>query len=169
MIDLNNYQFSFEINDLPPILANDMYFAVPRKINKIKKDGTPYTRMMATTASTPALKNYQSTMKNLLDNLIPEEVRVKLYELFHRRTEKDYGIELHIQHEVPESKLWEFDVSNTVKSLEDCIVRRIGVDDKYTTSIHVEKRINSEVENWKVRVYYRVVEVQRLKGEYHEE
>lgn len=169
MIDLNDYQFSFQINNLPPVLANDMYFAVPKKLNRTRKDGTPYIKMMATTASTPALKNYQYAMGELLTDLIPDEMQIRLYELFHRRTEKDYGIELHIQHEVPESKLWEFDVSNTIKSLEDCIVRRLGVDDKYTVGIYTEKKINSEVENWRVRVHYEVVRVQRLRGDYYED
>ena len=162
MIKMDDYSFSLRITGVPPILANDMYFSVPKKYNKTRKDGTTYTRMMATTAATPALKTYQATMSAMLDQIIDETTVQRFKEFFHRRTEKDYGIRLTITHSVPSSKFFDYDLSNTIKSFEDCLVKRLKVDDKYTTEIIMKKVLDDDAElGWVIDCKYELVEVEK--------
>jgi hypothetical protein len=162
----STYKLDFVIKNIPPVLTNDMYFSVPKKVNKVRKDGTPYQKWMATTAATPALKKYQLTMEELLSTIIDEQSQLHFYELFHKRTNKDYGVILRIDHYVPENKIFDFDLSNTIKAFEDCLVRRLKVDDKYTITLITTKSINMcPANNWIIHTEYSIRSIRRVYEE----
>lgn len=126
----------FKITGIEPISTNDMYFAVPMKSKKNPN------RMWATTARTPALKNYQSLMKDKLS-----EIQTNNSKLIDYMTEqvgsKYYKINSKYIIRTSDKKFYlTQDSSNCIKALEDCIVRYVfnkKIDDNIVNRLVVEK------------------------------
>lgn len=145
MNDLN-LSIEFDINGIEPVLANRMYFAVPKK----KRDG----KYWATIASSWYLKNYQKIMKEVLKDALPDEVTKDFRYYFSTGV---YDIEVVTTHYVPKKKFYESDVSNMIKSYEDCIATHLGIDDSRTRKYTVEK-VPILSDEWKIHTTMILVE-----------
>lgn len=130
-----------------PVFTNKMYRAVSAKSSK-RNSG--YWAVMA---RTDALKNYQYLMKTELPKLIPED-KLKLF-VDTYNTGK-YDIQVESVHYFNYKRFYEVDVSNLIKSYEDCIVKFIGIDDSRTTRYIVEK-IPTDRNDWIIKTTMKLV------------
>ena len=137
-----SYSFEFEIENPKLISVNEQYMHPVRKT----KNG----RYVSYFAPSPYLKEVQKFYKDVLSEKIPDEDIEKLKETI---STKDDGVELTIIVGLPRSDILEYDASNFIKALEDCIVSRTKIDDSRHFKVSIEKRsYDSEDNRWIVKV-----------------
>lgn len=137
-----SYSFEFEIENPKLISVNEQYMHPVRKT----KNG----RYVSYFAPSPYLKEVQKFYKDVLSEKIPDEDIEKLKETI---STKDDGVELTIIVGLPRSDILEYDASNFIKALEDCIVSRTKIDDSRHFKVSIEKRnYESEDNRWIVKV-----------------
>jgi len=125
------------------ISTNDMYMHPVRKTSK--------GHYMSYFAKTSKLKELQEFYKNLFDEIITDD-QVRELNLFTSES-KTNGILLRVEYGIPVKELNEHDVSNFIKSIEDCIVSRTKVDDSRNLKVIAEKKIYESEENeWIMRI-----------------
>lgn len=146
------------ITDIKPISTNEMYFSVPKKCTKYKKNGEKYTFNWATHARTPKMKNYQLAMGLVLNREISNKDVLEIKEIVGKNNINNRIIKLRISHITNQSNYNDYDVSNTIKAFEDCLVKRIGIDDRYTGSVEVEKLVNNAMNTWGTIANYSIYE-----------
>lgn len=122
---------AFEILSPKVMSTNDMYMHPVRKC----KDG----RYRSFVCKSPSLKEFQAWYEEKLKECIDDE-SVTLLQTIVKGGDLN-GLSLKIEYGMPENELYEHDASNFIKSIEDCIVKRIGVDDSRNLSVSVEKRV----------------------------
>lgn len=131
---LSNKSIEFEVVGAPRIVpTNAMYFAVPMKSKK-----NP-SKMWATMARSPRLKEFQSSMKNFYKELLQNDASLSstIDLLVNQVNSGHYGI----------YSVYKFcnineDVSNCVKALEDTIISDLfnhRIDDKQVDYIALAK------------------------------
>lgn len=137
----------FKITGIEPISTNDMYFAVPMKSKKNPN------RMWATTARTPALKEYQRVLQDKLSviktenselvDYMTEKVASKYYKINSKYVIRTSNKQFYLTQ----------DSSNCVKALEDCIVKYLfnkKIDDNVVNRLVVEKIYSPVVEDFEI-------------------
>lgn len=120
---------SFEIEEPKLLSVNEQYI---HPVRKSKRGG-----YFSYFAPSPALKELQAFYQEVLPEKISDEDIAKLKEYVEQG--KDYGLELEIIIGMPIKKLDDADASNLIKSIEDCIVKRTGIDDSKNYRVTVEK------------------------------
>lgn len=134
----------FEIDNPKLISTNEMYMHPVRKT----KRGS-YTSYVC---KSPYLKEVQEFYKEVLSEKISDEAVMKL------KSEVDsgngnIGIVLTIHAGFPRKDLYEYDASNFIKALEDCIVNRTKIDDSKNLRVSISKDLfESENGDWKLYV-----------------
>lgn len=129
----------FEVNEPAILSTNDMYYHPVRK--------TKSGKYMSYFAPSSSLKKLQSFYKEILDDCITEK---EIQDLKKFVNESKYnGIKLILEFGIPDNQILDYDSSNLVKSIEDCIVRKTSIDDSYHFSVQVEKMI---FDHWVLKV-----------------
>lgn len=142
----------FEIVNPKLISTNDMYMHPVKKC----KNG----RYTSYTCKAPYLKELQEFYQEKLGELIRDED----IEILKSEVSKDVGVKLEIELGMPKLSIYANDASNFIKSLEDCVVNRIGVDDKYNLEVSIVKTIHeSEIDEWILKVRISSVECKIYK------
>lgn len=140
----------FEIVNPKLISTNDMYMHPVKKC----KNG----RYTSYTCKAPYLKELQEFYQEKLGELIRDED----IEILKSEVSKDVGVKLEIELGIPKLSIYANDASNFIKSLEDCVVNRIGIDDKYNLEVSISKRVyepeDSENEEWILKIRISSVE-----------
>lgn len=136
-------EVSFTIEDPKIISVNDQYIHPVRK--------TKSGRYVSYFAKSPYLKEVQSFYEDSLKDLISDNDIEKFKSFV--ENDKDNGIQLYIILGIPSSDIRENDASNYIKSIEDCIVSRTGIDDSMNYRVIVEKRkYDNEEGKWILKV-----------------
>lgn len=136
-----NFSIEFEVFDPKLISVNDQYMHPVRK--------TKSGRYMSYVCKSPSLKEFQEFYKESLSQLIKEEDINEIQEFL--RTTFRSGLCLSIEIGLPPRELYEHDVSNWIKALEDSISTRTGIDDSKNLRVVVEKKYTND-ETWWLRV-----------------
>ena len=102
---------------------------------------------MSYVCKSESLKKLQEFYKDKLSELITDKDIDSISSVL--SSDKSYGLSLTLCVGVPNSELFEHDISNYIKSLEDCIVKRIKIDDSRNLEVHAIKCVSDE---WKLSV-----------------
>lgn len=146
----------FEIDNPKLISTNEMYMHPVRKT----KRGS-YTSYVC---KSPYLKEVQEFYKDLLSKKISDE-DVESLRLEIKEGNGDVGIELSIRAGFPRTDLYEYDASNFIKALEDCIVTRIKIDDSKNLKVSISKELfESDNGDWKLYVRINSTNLSNYKG-----
>lgn len=141
---------SFELTDPKLISVNEQYMHPVRKC----KNG----RYTSYVCKSPYLKEVQSYYSDVLDNVILDS-EVESVREFIDKDPKNSGLSLEIYLGIPESEIYDHDVSNFIKAFEDCLSRRLGVDDKFNLKVSISKEeVHGDV--WKMKVRISTVHLQ---------
>lgn len=144
---MNKLFIEFEIDNPKLISVNDQYIHPVRKT----KNG----RYLSYFAPSPYLKEVKAFYEEILKDKISDEDIIKIQD-FIASSDKIYGLSLEIIYGIPLKSIRNDDASNYIKSLEDCIVRRTGVDDSIHYKVSAEKRIfESDDNHWIIRILIR--------------
>lgn len=128
------------------ISTNDAYYHPVRK--------TKSGRYMSYVCKSESLKKLQKFYEEVLSSEISDEDILALKEQLNSLP--NLGIKLILKVGTPSKEIFEHDVSNYVKAIEDCLVKRIGVDDSHNTELHIEKQFSEE---WKLQIVISVVPI----------
>lgn len=128
----------FIIKDPPIISVNAMYFHYPvrGKIRSIKSDPLK------------ALQKYYE--KELKEDISDDDVQ--LLKTFLEEDKKNNGLMITLEFGLPRKNMRRCDVSNYVKAIEDCIVKRTGIDDKHHLKVVAYKSISPDNELKYIRI-----------------
>lgn len=132
---------TFEIKSPKLISVNEQYMHPVRKCN----DG----RYRSYVCKAPYLKEVQEFYKEILENVLTE----KDVKEFKGAVGKDTstGLKLGLQVGMPMSEIYEHDISNLIKAVEDCIAKRLKIDDKHNFEVAICKQVVPENE-WYLKV-----------------
>lgn len=119
----------FAVKDPRLVSNNDMYMHPVRKT----KRGTYVSYF----CKSPSLKELSQFYEEVLSTLILEES----IEFLKKEVSDGKGINLKLEIGMPRNELYEHDVSNYIKAIEDCITNRTGVDDRYNLTVSISKSI----------------------------
>lgn len=133
--------------------TNDMYMHPVRKC----KDG----RYRSYVCKAPYLKTLQEYYKDKLSTSVPDEFILDAQEFI--KIQESSGLELTIQVGIPSKEIYEHDVSNFIKSLEDCISTRLSIDDSRNIKVSIEK-LTSHDDNWYLKVYIGPYSIKSFEG-----
>lgn len=158
---MNEVSIEFEIEDPMLISVNDQYMHPVRKT----KSGKYYSYF----APTPYLKKLKSYYEEMLSQKISdsdiEDIKnvINSYE-----GKKEGGIDLSIELGLPLEDVRNHDISNFIKALEDCIVKRTGIDDSRNYKVSIEEKLYANSEGtWMLRVTYKPCKIKiYVKDEY---
>ena len=89
------------------------------------------------------LREFQDAMREYLIEAISDEEVASLKE---ELKNPKMVIHLRIKYGFESSTFFREDASNYVKAIEDCISRRIGIDDSRNCKVYVEKELSEETE-----------------------
>lgn len=131
---------SFEIENPELVSVNEQY------IHPVKKGKSGrYTSYFVKSAKLKKMQEfYENTLKEKITDEDIAELKIKLSQ--HPYT----GLELRIFIGMPGNEINDHDVTNYVKALEDCIVKRTGIDDVKDYRVIAEKQISND--KWMIRV-----------------
>lgn len=134
----------FEIDNPKLISVNEQYMHPVRKT----KRGS-YTSYVC---KSPYLKEVQEFYKEVLSEKISDD-DIEVLQSEVSSGGGNVGVELTIRVGLPRKDIYEYDISNFIKSLEDCIVARIKIDDSRNLKVSISKNLfESESEDWKLYV-----------------
>lgn len=139
--------------DNPKVIStNDMYMHPVRKT----KRGSYSSYVVRS----PYLKEVQEFYKKILENEITEEQ----IENLKSQIDKSHGVKLSLLFSICQKDLYEYDVSNLIKAIEDCISRRIRIDDSYNLEVYSSKSFLEDHEEikWRLKI---IIEVKELNYE----
>ena len=140
---MENYSIEIELESPELISVNEQYMHPVRKT----KTGKYYSYF----APAPKLKKVQEYFRNELSEKIKDEDIEKL-KIF-VESSKGCGLKFTMILGLPEVDLREYDISNFIKSTEDCLVTRTGIDDSRHYRIEAEKRLfSSEDNHWMLTI-----------------
>lgn len=135
-------RIQYRIVGVKPCSTNDMYFSMPIQSKyKTYKNGKP--RLSTRKIRTPELKKFQEVMSHELSSRIPDEF---VEECQSKIGSGQYCIKLSIYVGMPEDNYKTSDSSNYIKAYEDCISRRLGVDDSHNNSVSSTKYLSTDWE-----------------------
>lgn len=131
------------------ILTNPKLISVNEQyMHPVKK--TKSGRYTSYVCKSPYLKEVQSYYVDVLKKCISDEAVESLSKEVERFSS---GLELEIVLGLPRKDFYEYDVSNFIKALEDCIVVRTGVDDSCNFKVSILKQLYlSENDDWRMKV-----------------
>jgi len=131
----------FTIDNPKLISVNEQY------MHPVKK--TKSGRYTSYVVKSPYLKEVQEYYNNLLNEIISDEDIKKLQEEV--SDEKLTGLALEIRLGLPRKDIYENDMSNYIKAYEDCISRRLKIDDSRNLLVSIEEQLyESEDNRWKI-------------------
>ena len=134
------------------ISINEQYIHPVRKT----KRGT-YTSYFA---KSPYLKEVQQYFEEVLAEKVTEEDICKLKE----EVNETNGVFLSLKLGLPRKDFYEYDLSNFVKSVEDCLVKRIKIDDSRNVKLDISKVLyNSANNDWRLDVKVSSIEIEKLE------
>lgn len=127
------------------ISVNDQYMHPVRK----SKSG----RYVSYVCKSPDLKEVQQYYSEVLSESIKDE-EVQILRDFINENPKGRGLSLEMHLGMPESQIYEHDISNFIKAVEDCISTRLKIDDKYNLSVYISKYVLSSEDTgkWEMKV-----------------
>lgn len=133
---------------IKPTSSNELYMAVSRK----RGVGAFLTKR-------PEYRKFEEDMRVVLEQRISKDEIVALQE----ELKNDYklSLELVIRIGMSETDFYRSDISNAIKSTEDCLKSHIGVDDTRNTVVIAQKYILAEAESiddWKLDITISTVE-----------
>lgn len=131
----------FTVDKAKLISINEQYMHPVRK--------TKRGRYVSYFAPTPYLKEVKQFYKEVLSEKITDDQVVELQNALGDKYKE--GLSLEIVIGVPGCNWKDSDVSNFIKSLEDRIVERTGIDDSRNFKVSAEK-VHTEGEEYSVRV-----------------
>lgn len=141
----------FEIENPKMISINEQY------LHPVKKTKTG--RYVSYFCASPLLKELQEFYKEILQEKIPDSFVEQLKQII---IDKSDGISLELEIGMPESEILEWDISNFVKAIEDCIVKRMGIDDNRHYYVTAKKTIyESETKAWILKVLYHTTTLEK--------
>lgn len=111
------------------ISVNDQY------MHPVKKTKTG--RWVSYTCKSPSLKAYQKYYKEILDEQIDEDFINALKTWIDE--DKSHGLSLEISVGIPKKEIYQHDASNFIKSFEDCLSERLGIDDSRNILVQICK------------------------------
>lgn len=128
------------------ISVNEQYMHPVRK--------TKSGRYTSYVCKSPYLKEVQSYYSEKLKELISDE---EVETLKKEVVKYDVGVCLEIFVGLPRKEFYEYDVSNFIKALEDCIVSRVKIDDSHNFKVSIIKSVTNPLgdedeENWRLKV-----------------
>lgn len=139
-----NLVIEFEIDNPKLISVNEQYMHPVRK--------TKRGRYTSYVCKSPYLKEVQEFYKEVLSEKISDD-DVEDLQSEVSSGGGNVGVELTIRVGLPRKDIYEYDISNFIKSLEDCIVARIKIDDSRNLKVSISKNLfESESEDWKLYV-----------------
>lgn len=144
----------FELVNPKLISVNEQYMHPVRK----SKSG----RYVSYVCKSPYLKEVQSYYTDVLSEKISDE-DINNLKLEIKNSEA-LGIDLQIILGVPKSQIHEHDISNFVKSIEDCISTRLKIDDRYNYKVLATKQININNDNWYMKVRINTIKLENYNG-----
>lgn len=121
---------SFVVKDIDLVSTNDMYLPRPMKGGK-----------KAYLTKSGALRKFQDKMSDFLSKSLTDEVIHKFNESCEDRQS---ALKLTIDFHMDRSCFFSDDISNYIKALEDCISRRLGIDDVRNCELHLRKFYDNE-------------------------
>lgn len=140
----------FEVVDPKLISVNEQYLHPVRKTSK--------GRYVSYFCKSPGLKDVQSFYEEVLKDKILEEDIQGLKDEMNNLYNRPAGLSLTIEIGLPRNELYEHDVTNYIKALEDCITSRTKIDDNRNIIVMSMKSITPD-DQWKLRVIIQSIPV----------
>lgn len=123
----------FDIDGVEVASTNEMYMPRPKRVGR---------RLTAYVTKTKALRDFEAMVDPMIARSLTDSVVTYL-----RRELADDGtaIRLTITYSLTSRAFFTSDVSNYVKTLEDRIKERLGVDDARNCEVHLDKVLSDRV------------------------
>lgn len=112
-----------------------------------------------------AKSSYLKEVQSYFDEVLKEKIKDKDVEILVEETSSQDlpGVLLEMTLGLPRKDFYEYDLSNFIKAVEDCLTRRTGIDDNRNVELNVKKVIyETDRDDWKLFIRIASKEVETI-------